>query len=218
VVALDTDERILNHLSDIAVKEDVQVELVRHDVRHQLPAELQDRFDTVSTDPPYTLPGLELFLSRAVEAVKPAGGQIYLHFGHRPPDEQVAVQSAIARMGLVIERLTPNFNEYVGAGVLAGVSDLYVLRTTEASRPLIEGEYAGDLYTGEIRPTIRHYECTACSTQVTVGSQAGGRYRTIEVLKEGGCPQCGSHNFRLVSRKQVQGGTESVPDKAGDTT
>lgn len=214
VVALDTDERILNHLREIAVKEDVQVELVRHDVRHELSAELMGAFDTVSTDPPYTVPGLELFLSRAVAAVKPDGGQIYLHFGHRPPDEQVAVQAAIADMGLVIERLTPNFSEYVGAGVLAGVSDLYVLRTTEGSHPAVEGEFAGDLYTGEVRPTLRVYECTHCKTQVTVGGQAGGQHATIEALKDAGCAKCGSHEFRLVSRRQVEKTAKRIEDTA----
>lgn len=203
VVALDTDIRILNHLAEIAVKEGVQVDLVRHDVRSPLPIEMQGTFHTVSTDPPYTLPGLALFLSRAVEAVKPGGGQIYLHFGHRPPDEQVEVQMIIASMGLVIERLVPNFNEYVGAGVLAGVSDLYVLRTTSGTAPQVAGEFTGDLYTGQVRPTIRSYVCTQCGNKYMVGGQADGQYTTIEDLKADGCRNCGGHNFRLVSRKQT---------------
>ena len=85
VVALDTDERILTHLRDIAVAEGVIIGLVRHDLRKPLPEDLQGQFDTVATDPAYTLPGLMLFLSRAIEAVKPEGGRIFLSFGHRPP-------------------------------------------------------------------------------------------------------------------------------------
>ena len=204
VVALDTDERILGHLREMAVEEGVALELVHHDARKSLPPSLQGAFDTVSTDPPYTLPGLELFLSRAIEAIRRDGGRIYLHFGHRPPDEQIEAQSAIARMGLVIERLTPNFNEYVGAGVLAGVSDLYVLRATEASHPLVEGDYTNNIYTGQVRPTLRRYVCTKCGTQVTVGGEAGGQYVTIEALKEAGCPQCSSRGFRPVSRKHAK--------------
>ena len=203
VVALDTDERILHHLSSVATEENVAIEVVEHDVRKSLPADLRGTFDTVSTDPPYTLPGLELFLSRAVQAVKPSGGRIYLHFGHRPPDEQVQVQSAIAAMGLVIERLVPNFNEYVGAGVLAGVSDLYVLSSGAQSVPLITGDYVEPIYTGEVRPTLRMYVCTACGSEISVGGQAGGQFATIENLKEAGCPKCGSHAFRLASRRQV---------------
>jgi N4-bis(aminopropyl)spermidine synthase len=208
VVALDTDERILGHLSSVAAEEGVEIELVRHDVREPLPDDLQSNFDTVSTDPPYTLPGLELFLSRAVEAVKPAGGRIYLHFGHRPPDEQVQVQSAIAAMGLVIERLVPNFNEYVGAGVLAGVSDLYVLSVNPRSAPLVTGDYDAPIYTGQVRPTLRTYVCTVCGTEVSVGGQAEGQFATIESLKEAGCPQCDSHTFRLTARRHVASSSE----------
>jgi predicted methyltransferase len=203
VVAVDTDNRILTHLRDIAVAEGVLIGLVRHDVRKPLPRDLQGEFDTVSTDPPYTLPGLKLFLSRAVEAVKPDGGRIYLHFGHRPPEEQVEVQKAIADMGLVIEQLVSNFNEYVGAGVLAGVSDLYVLNVTEDAVPLILDEYTGPIYTGQVRPTLRMYACTNCGSQVTVGGEAGGQFATIEKLKEVGCPTCGEHEFRLVSKRQA---------------
>jgi predicted methyltransferase len=202
VVAVDTDNRILTHLRDIAMAEGVLIGLVRHDVRKPLPHDLQREFDTVSTDPPYTLPGLKLFLSRAVEAVNPAGGRIYLHFGHSPPEEQVEVQRAIAEMGLVIEQLVPYFSEYVGAGVLAGVSDLYVLNVTEDAVPLITEEYTGPIYTGQVRPTLRMYACTNCGSQVTVGGEAGGQFGTIEKLKEAGCPTCGEHSFRLVSKRQ----------------
>ena len=208
IVALDTDERILHHLAEVSSQEGVALETVRHDVRVPLPAYVQGAFDTVSTDPPYTLPGLELFLSRVVEALKPDGGRIYLHFGHRPPDEQVRVQRAIAEMGLVIERLVPNFNEYVGAGVLAGVSDLYVLSASAQSAPLVTGEYTGPIYTGQLRPMLRTYVCTVCGTEVTVGGEAGGRFATIEALKDVGCPACGSHTFRLIRRKHVESGSE----------
>ncbi len=203
VVAVDTDERILRHLRDIAVAEGVLIGLVRHDLRKPLPDDLQGEFDTVATDPAYTLPGLKLFLSRAVEAVKPEGGRIFLSFGHRPPEEQLAVQKLIADTGLVIEQLIPNFNSYVGAGVLAGVSDMYMLQATTESEPLVEGEYTGPIYTGQMRPTLRMYACTSCGQQIAVGGEAGGQFATIEELKEKGCPACGGHDFKLLSRKQA---------------
>lgn len=201
VVAVDSDERILTHLRDIAVSEGVLVGLVTHDLRCLLPRDLQGEFDTVTTDPPYTLPGLKLFLSRAIQAIKPEGGRIFLSFGHRPPDEQVAIQRAIADMGLVIEQLIPNFSRYVGAGILAGVSDMYVLGVTEGAMTLVEGDYDGPIYTGQLRPTMRNYACTACGSQIAVGGEAGGQFANIEALKQVGCPACGAHNFKLVSRR-----------------
>lgn len=216
VVALDTDNRILTHLRDIAVTEGVIIGLVRHDLRKPLPEDLRGEFDTVATDPAYTLPGLTLFLSRAVEAIKPEGGRVFLSFGHRPPDELLAAQRVIADMGLVIERLIPNFNSYVGAGILAGVSDLYVLQVTNETTPLIDGDYSGPLYTGQVRPTVRIYVCTACRSQFAVGGEAGGQFSTIEVLKEKGCPSCGNHSFRLISRKRASGnGSAGAEHDAG---
>lgn len=200
VVALDSDNRILTHLRDIAVDEGVIIGLVKHDLRKPLPEDLQGEFETVSTDPAYTLPGLVLFLSRAIEATAP-GGRIFLHFGHRPPDELLEAQRSIAGMGLVIEQIIPNFSRYVGAGILAGVSDLYVLSVTVDTLPLVEGEYEGPLYTGQIRPTVRTYVCTTCRTELAVGQEAGSQYVTIEALKESGCPKCGEHDFKLLARR-----------------
>ena len=85
-------------------------------------------FDVVMTDPPYTVPGAELFLSRAVAALAPQPGRhIFFSFGARKPEETAAVQLAIAQLGLAVRSLTPNFNEYLGAGVLGGTSHLYHL-------------------------------------------------------------------------------------------
>jgi predicted methyltransferase len=203
VVVMDTDERILRHLRDIAVSEGVIIGLIKQDLRSPIPDELHGEFDTVATDPPYTLAGLRLFLSRAIDAVDPENGRIFLSFGHRPPAEQLQVQEAIAEMGLVIEQLIPNFNQYVGAGVLAGVSDMYLLSVTQHTEPLVEGEFTGPLYTGQSNPTLRMYVCTECNTQVAVGGEAGGQYSTLEELKGQGCPNCGAHTFRLIGRRKV---------------
>ena len=208
VVAVDTDERILRHLRNIAIEEGVIIGLITHDLRKPLPEELRGQFDTVATDPPYTLEGLKLFLSRAVEVVNPQTGRIFLSFGHRPPEELLAVQSTIATMGLVIEQLLPSFNSYVGAGVLAGVSDLYLLAVTGETRPLIDGEYTGPLYTGQTRPTLRMYACTECNRQIAVGGEAGGQYATIEDLKEAGCPGCGADTFKLLSKRRADDNPE----------
>lgn len=215
VVALDSDNRILSHLRDIAVSEGALIGLVRHDLRHPLPEGLEGEFDTVSTDPPYSLPGLTLFLSRTIEAVKPEGGRIFLHFGHRPPAEQLAVQKAIVEMGLVIEQIIPNFNHYAGATILAGVSDLYLLSVGEAATPIVEGDYAEPIYTGQLRPTLRLYACTSCGTQVAVGGGAAGQaghFANIEALKEAGCPTCGEHDFKLISRRATGAGQNGSND------
>ena len=63
------------------------MDLIEHDLREPLPAELSGGFDVVVTDPPYTVAGAELFLSRAVAALAPQPGRhMFFSFGARRPE------------------------------------------------------------------------------------------------------------------------------------
>ena len=77
------------------------------------------------------------------------GGQVFLSFGSRRPDAAFVLQRDLARMGFGIESLQPDFNRYVGAGVLGGTGDLYRLVATEHMRPLVSGRFEGPLYTAQ---------------------------------------------------------------------
>lgn len=123
---------------------------VLHDVREPLPAELRGGFDTVVTDPPYTPAGATLFLSRAVEALSGPGGDVFLSFGSRRPGAAFQLQQAIGRAGLTIVRLQRDFNEYVGAGALAGTSSLYHLSATESLSTLLEARFDGARFDGAL--------------------------------------------------------------------
>lgn len=123
---------------------------VEHDLREPLPATLRREFDTVVTDPPYTLAGAELFLSRAADALEGAGGNVLLSFGSRRPETAYRVQRAIAEMGFAVVRLQRDFNEYVGGGALAGTSSLYQLQATATLRARVTGSFAGPLYTSDV--------------------------------------------------------------------
>lgn len=210
VTALDIDGRVLEYLRSAAASEALDVDLVEHDVREPLPAELRERYDTVLTDPPYTVPGLQLFLSRALEATGPRrGASIFLSFGRRPPEEASSVIEGIARMSLAISELRPTFNRYEGASVLAGTSDLYHLIVTEVSRPAVQeaeadGRYEGMIYSGELRPHVREYVCRECHTEYKVGS--GREWQTIEALKGAGCPRCGGYTFDQRRRDRLRRG------------
>jgi predicted methyltransferase len=214
LAVLDSDERILAHLRRAAEVEGFALETFLHDLRKPLPAELLAQFDTVMTDPPYTLAGLELFGSRAVEAFVPEPGKhLFLSFGHRAPDEQVAVQRLLAEMGLAVMEVIPGFNEYRGAGVLAGVSQVIYAITTAQTHPLLADAYVGPLYTGEVHPTVRRYRCMGCGTKLQVGQAQGSVAATIEQLKAEGCPRCGSQLFLLEARTAVGADTgEGTPD------
>ncbi len=213
LAVVDADPDILAWIDQQVAGTGTTVETVHHDLRRPLPASLAGGFDVVLTDPPYTVPGARLFLSRAVSALVPEPGRhVFFSFGARRPDETLLVQQAMAEMGLLVRSLTPGFNEYLGAGVLAGTSNLYHLRTVAGARPLIEGDYEGPLYTADNRAAAaRPYRCARCRAVSEVGP--GARWPQIAALQAAGCPACGGTVFRpmpLQSRggRGVAGGAQ----------
>lgn len=206
LAVIDTDPAVLGWIGSQVAGTGVAVDLVEHDLRRPLPAGIAGSFDVACTDPPYTVPGAELFLSRAVAALDRRPGQhVFFSFGARRPAETLATQRLIADLGLVVRSLTPNFNSYVGAGILAGSSHLYHLRTSEVIAPLIEGEHTGPLYTADTRTEQnRPYRCAACGAVHLVG-RAGDdgpapAWSTIADLRAAGCPACGGTTFRPMPR------------------
>jgi predicted methyltransferase len=203
LAVVDSDPDVLAFIGAQVAGTGVEVELAEHDLRTPLPARLLGQFDVACTDPPYTVPGAELFLSRAVSALTPDAGQhVFFSFGARRPDETLHVQELIAAMGLTVRALLPGFNEYLGAGILGGTSHLLHLRTTTMTGPAVTGDYLGPLYTADTRaaPT-RPYRCAGCAAVHTVGP--GATWPRITELKAAGCPECAGTVFRpmaLVAR------------------
>jgi len=198
LVVVDIDTRFLAHIAAAGERHGFTVETVAHDVRAPLPEALRAAFDTVETDPPYTLPGLRLFLSRAREALRPGvGHDLFLSYAARDPAGQCALLRQCVDLGLAPYSVTPDFNRYAGAGTLGGSSQLVHLRTTDAvAQPA--GPYDGPLYTMDERPARRTYRCLACAADHVVGP--GGDFATIEALVEQGCPRCGGRRFRSGKR------------------
>jgi N4-bis(aminopropyl)spermidine synthase len=141
LVVLDIDQRLLDFIGDELEDAPFPVRLERWDAREPLP--FQPRFDTVVTDPPYTVAGARLFLTRAAEALTGEGSQIFLSFGSRRPGAQLEVQRMIMELGLEIRSLTRDFNDYVGAGVLGGTSHLYHLAVAPRPTPADDALYTG---------------------------------------------------------------------------
>src|SRR5262249_37441606 len=160
------------------------------------------------TDPPYTVHGARLFLSRAVSALERRPGQhVFFSFGARRPADTLATQRLIASLGLVLKSMTPGFNSYAGAGILGASSHLYHLRTSTESVPVINGEYRGPIYTADARADqSRPYRCAACSAVYLVGRAAPGEpapgWEQIKDLQAVGCPACGGTTFRPMPRRR----------------
>ncbi len=205
LTVVDVDRRFLDHIAAAGRELGFSVETAAHDLRDPLPEELRAAFDTVETDPPYTLPGLRLFLSRALQGLRPgAGRDIFLSYAPRDPAGQRALLQVCVELGLAPYAVTPDFNRYVGASTLAGSGQFLHLRTTAEARPAVEGRYEGPLYTMDERPARRAYRCRGCGATYRVGP--GGDFPTIEALKEAGCPRCEGRTFRA-GRREADGGT-----------
>jgi len=195
LTVLDTDADLLAFIGGQLAGAGFEVDLCQHDLRDPLPPRLCGQFDVAFTDPPYTVAGAELFLSRAVAALSTDPGQhVFFSFGARRPEETLLTQELIAQLGLAVRALLPGFNEYLGAGVLGGTSNLFHLRAVAGAAPLISGRYDGPLYTADGRVITRRYRCGGCAAVHLVGP--GTRWPQIGALKAAGCPDCAGTVFR----------------------
>ncbi len=203
ITVVDVDQRLLEAIKRISNLEDIPIKCVEWDLRKPLPQPLQYKYDSVFTDPPYTVAGLNLFVSRGISALqKRKGACIYLSFPQQPSQKMLNLQRALGTMGLAIAEQIPRFNVYKGAEMHANTTSLSRLETTEKTKPLITEIFKEKLYTGEITKTIRTYRCR-CGAQINVGSTE--LLHTIEELKEEGCPECKEKKgFKLIKKLKLK--------------
>ncbi|KOP66462.1 hypothetical protein AMS62_15370 [Bacillus sp. FJAT-18019] len=202
IYVFEIDKRITSYVNYLAETEDLPIVCYEMDFREQLPPEFLHSFDCVFTDPPYTQQGMSLFVSRGIQLLKrEIGLPIFLSFAHKSPDFTLAMQREFANMGLLVTSVLPRFNEYIGAEIIGNTSQMIVLQSTEETHESIEREYRQALYTGEVKRTIRLYECKHCNRVTEVGFQM--QWQTIEHLKKEGCPNCRHETFELIQKKNA---------------
>nr|MDO8114346.1 bis-aminopropyl spermidine synthase family protein [Candidatus Sigynarchaeota archaeon] len=153
---LDIDDRIIAKINELAKGMMVRNLAARQDdVRQPLPADLRHAFDVVFTDPPYTVNGCKLFLSRAIDALKAErGSRIFLSFGHLPPFTMQTLQKMILDAGLSIEALYPAFNRYEGGNIIGNMSQLMVLSAGANVQPphATDQAFSDSVYTATNEP------------------------------------------------------------------
>jgi hypothetical protein len=197
ITVVDADERRLAFLRDIAAREQLALDVVHHDLRRALPAGLLRSFDTIETDPPYTLEGARLFLARGCEALAPeADGHCFFSFTHWPASQMLELQKVFTELGLAVRAVWPNFNRYAGASMLGNLGQLIELVHVAGSAAELP-DFSGPLYTAEVNPRLRVYACTDCGKEIVLGED--GVPATIEEAKVAGCRSCGGHLFRRQS-------------------
>ena len=157
LTVLEFDRRLVDFLSAVADREGLPIKVIAHDLREEIPGEMVGKFDVFLTDPPYTLSGLKLFVSRGAAALQPmVGKQAFVCFGRRAPRETAAAIGALVDMGFAPVEILPAFNQYVGAQVLGGVSQMIRMVTTGPTVPAVAGAFTGALYTAEQKQKKRY--------------------------------------------------------------
>lgn len=200
ITVMDIDTRIINYINDIAIKESLPIKCVCADFRKPLRSHYKNQFDCFFTDPPYTMEGMNLFLSRGIEALRDGPGlTIYFSYAHKSPDYQLTMQEHFSSMGLVVSEVIARFNIYEGASIIGNMGQMIILKTTNAAKSLMKDSYNGALYTGELRKTVRFYKCKNCGEIIKVGSSE--KIKSIEILKSIGCYQCNHQVFDLIKKK-----------------
>ncbi|MBN1412911.1 MAG: bis-aminopropyl spermidine synthase family protein [Spirochaetales bacterium] len=204
VTVLDIDDRFTAYIDTLTDKYLLPIKCLKHDLRSGIPSEIKNTMDAVFTDPPYTLLGLKLFLSRAYTALKNRNqGTVFVSYAHRGPLISLDMYKSILELGLVPVEIIPRFNTYEGAGIFGNTSQMIVLLSTGTSGAEPDKQESGLIYTGDIKKTIRFYQCRSCKMKIRVGQEQ--EYTTIEILKSSGCPQCGAGTFSLLERKRNDG-------------
>lgn len=202
ICVMDIDNRILDYISSIAKKEELPINCEYVDLRSPLSESFKGQFDCFFTDPPYTLQGMNLFLSRGLEALKNESGlNIFLSYAHKSPEFELNMQKYFVDMGLMVSEILTAFNDYDGAEIIGNIGQMIILKTTTSSKSLIENCYKEPIYTGELKVTVRFYKCKECGEIMKVGFSE--RFNTIEELKEKGCYKCNNKVFQLIEKRKA---------------
>lgn len=202
ITVIDIDKRIIEYINTIAAEESLSIKCEYEDLKNPLSNKFKNKFDCFFTDPPYTLEGMNLFLSRGIEALKNhIDLSIYFSFAHKSPVYQLNMQRSFLTMKLVISTITLKFNTYEGAGIIGNTGQMIVLKTTDMTKPLIKNTHNGFLYTGEFMKTVRFYKCRECGKIAKIGNSE--KIKNIESLKNTGCWKCNNKIFDLVQRKYI---------------
>ncbi len=193
LTVFDIDQRLLDAISAIKTIQQFPVTTHQWDYRQPISPSVLHQFDTLVVDPPYSINGLKLVLSRAIGLLREEpGAEVYLSYAHRSAQELHEIQTLILSLGFSILEIIPRFNYYEGGQILGNTTQMFRLATTSKMHTSIlpESPFQDLMYTGELNPHIKIYFCTNCQRMISLGKQE--EFQTIEQLKAKGCPFCQS--------------------------
>jgi len=167
VLAIDIDKYLLEIIEEYSQKEGLGIETLQLDLRNPVPSEYRNSFDLFITEPPDTVPGITVFVSRGVELLKNTEGMVgYCGVSPTacPPLGLLQIQKDFTSMGLLITDRIPKYSDYPPHRTeLKHVevpdcydafyppqkewysADLFRLKTTKETKPLFTDVFKGTL-------------------------------------------------------------------------
>ncbi|MDT2285095.1 bis-aminopropyl spermidine synthase family protein [Paenibacillus larvae] len=183
----DIDDRFLDYIRMLAEQEGLPVRCHHHDLREPFFGEIDNRYDCFFTDPPYTMEGMSLFVSRGISALKHEKGlPVFLSYSHKSPDFMLAMQREFVQMGLMTKEVIPHFNKYEGAEIIANQGQMIILNTTDLTKPSISDSFREAIYTER-----KSGRCVYTSARLAISRLPSGppeKYLPSRPFKTGDAP------------------------------
>ena len=138
ITVIDLDRRILDFIEIKINTNKFDYNFIYANLIDPMDLNLVSQFDVFFTDPPYTMQGFKLFVSRGVEALKNETGKYgFINFPSRAPDDTAELLTIMSDMGLAVQEIVNGFNDYIGAQIHSGKSNMIRIFTSSTSKPLI---------------------------------------------------------------------------------
>lgn len=151
ITVLDIDKRVLDGIENISTQQNFGIKTTEYDARKILPRDFSGKYDVVFTDPPYTPNGINLFVSRAIEALdtKNQSARLYLSYGNsdRAKERFIPIYNSLSDSGLMVRWVFDKFNRYNGAEAIGSASSLFICEITPKTHALVNGNYDKPIYT-----------------------------------------------------------------------
>jgi hypothetical protein len=118
ITVVEIDERLTDFIHNTAKKEGFKVDVRRFDLRHPLPEEHKQKYDTFFTDPPETVKAADAFIGRGISSLRAPGSAGYFGFTRREASLRKwhEVQKMLLKYKIVFTDIIHNFNEYINWG------------------------------------------------------------------------------------------------------
>lgn len=137
VTVFEIDDRLNKLITQISQENNLNIEVIKQDLRQPIDKSHFDKYDLVFTDPPYTKEGINIFLNQAIKLIKKNFlGRIYLCYGNsdRAREREIEIQKLILDHNLIIKTKLNQFNKYNGAESIGSQSSLYILDWTPSTK------------------------------------------------------------------------------------